>query len=145
MAAENMKSINSHKYGYVPNAIEEKAVETEKLREVYDLYRLVIVKEDAERYEHADAKKGKMLWKKLREPLKIGGKLLALAECLKRKDAPGSLYKSTTESISFFNREQVIIARKIIKIFNICHYWIVKEGEDKVIDKRFLMQELCIK
>ena len=85
MAAENMNSINSQKYGYAPNAIEEKAVENETLREVYDLYRLVIVKEHAERYEHADVKKGKMLWKKLREPLKIGEKVLALAECLKRK------------------------------------------------------------
>ena len=30
----------------------------------------------------ADVKKGKMLWKKLREPLKIGEKVLVLAECL---------------------------------------------------------------
>ena len=72
-------------------------------------------------------------------------KSVSFGRVLKKEEAPGSLYKSTTENISFFNREQVIIARKIIKIFNICHYWIVKEGEDKVIDKRFLRQELCIK
>ena len=51
MAAENMNSINLQKYGYAPNAIEEKTVENKTLREVYDLYRLVIVKEHAERYE----------------------------------------------------------------------------------------------
>ena len=68
--------------------------------------------------------------------------MLELAERLKKKDPPGYLYNSTTENISFFNREQVFVVRKIVKISNIYHYWISKEREDKVIDKRFLGQEL---
>ena len=32
----------------------------------------------------------KELGRKLREPLKIGETVLALAECLKKKDAPGN-------------------------------------------------------
>ena len=59
-------------------------------------------------------------------------------ECLKKKGASGNLYKSATENISFFNCEQVFIARKIVKISNIYHYWISKEGEGRVIGKRFL-------
>ena len=33
-AAENMNSINSQKHGYAPNAIEEKAVESERFRNI---------------------------------------------------------------------------------------------------------------
>ena len=68
--------------------------------------------------------------------------MLALAERFKKKDASCNLYKSTTENISFFNREQVFIVRKIVKISNNYHYWISKEGENKVLDKCFLRQEL---
>ena len=62
MAAENMNSINLQKYGYAPN---------ERLREIYDFYRLVRVKQHAERYEGADIEKDKKLRRKLREPLKL--------------------------------------------------------------------------
>ena len=132
MAAESMNSINLQKYGYAPN---------ERLREIYDFYRLVRVKQHAERYEGADIEKDKKLRRKLREPLKIREKVLALAERLKKKNAPGNLYKSTTEKISFFNRDKLFVIRKIIKIPNTYHYWISKEGEDKEIDTRFLRVE----
>ena len=58
------------------------------------------------------------------------------------KDAPCNLFKSTTKNISLFNREQLSVVRKIIKIPDINYYWISKEGEDKIINKRFLRQEL---
>ena len=54
-----MNSVNSHKYGYAPNAIEEKAVESERFRDIYDFYRLVRIKQHAERYERADVEKNK--------------------------------------------------------------------------------------
>ena len=67
-AAQNMNSINSHKYGYVLNATEEKAVERERFRDIYDFYRLVKVKQHAEKYERVDVAKDKKLRRKLREP-----------------------------------------------------------------------------
>ena len=132
------------KYGYGPNAIEEKAIESKRFRDIYDFCRLVKVKQHAERYEQVDIKKDKKLRRQLIEPIKIGEKVLALAEHLKKKDAPGNLCKSTTENISFFNRKQVFVVRKMVKISNTInyHYWVSKEGEDKVIDKRFLRQKL---
>ena len=139
---ENMNSLNSQKYGYTPNAIEEKAVDNKRFRKIYNSHRLVKVKQHAEIHNRTDVEKDKKLSRELREPLKIGGKVLALAERLKKKDASGNLYKSTTENISFFNHELVFIVREIVKISNIYHYWISKEAEDKVIDKRFLRQEL---
>ena len=69
--------------------------------------------------------------------------MLTLPEHLKKKDAPGNLYKSTTENISFFNREQIFVVKKTVKISNKNYnYWISKEGEVKVINKRFLRPEL---
>ena len=48
-AVENMNCGNSQKYGYAPNAIEEKAVESKRFRDIYNFYRLVEVKQHAER------------------------------------------------------------------------------------------------
>ena len=137
-----MNNIESRKYGYAPDAIEEKALESKTFKEIYDFYRLVKVKEHAERYERADIKKDKVLCRKLREPLKTGEKVLPLAEQIKIKDAPCNLLKSTTENISSFNSEMLFVVTKIIKISDINYYWISKEGEVKIINKRFLRQEL---
>ena len=62
--------------------------------------------------------------KKLRNPLETGEKVLVLAKRLKKKDAPGRLYKSTTENMSFFNREQIFIVRKILPKINSYGYCI---------------------
>ena len=80
----------------------------------------------------------------MRKPLKGGEQVLALAKRLRKKDAPQVyIYKPTTESISFFNRKQIFVVRKIVKTSDNSYlYWISKEGDNRVIDKRFLRQEL---
>ena len=72
----------------------------------------------------------------------VGEKVLVLAERLKKKDAPGSLHNSTTENIPFFNRNEIFTVRKVLPIESSYNYWISKTLDDKVIDKRFLRQEL---
>ena len=59
------------------------------------------VKENRDRVERFDTKVDRRE-KRLRDPLEIGEKVLALAKRLRKKDASGRLYKSTTENISFF-------------------------------------------
>ena len=59
-----------------------------------------------------------------------------------KKDEPGTLYKSTTESVPFFNREQIFIVRKVLEKINSYDYWILKTEDGVIIDKRFLRQEL---
>ena len=138
-----MNSNHLQRYGYVIDVVEEKAAKSEKFRDIYNFYRLAKLRQYAERSKHADIKKDKKLHKKLRESLRIGEKVLALAERLKIKDATVNIYKSTTENISFLNFEQVFVVRKIVKISNKSYnYWIAKEGEGKVIHKHFLRQEL---
>ena len=56
-----MNNIRSQKYGYAPSAIEEKALENKRFWEIYDFYRLVNVREHAERYEGVDIKNDKVL------------------------------------------------------------------------------------
>ena len=49
------------------------------------------------------------------------------------------------ENLSFFNREQIFVVRKVVKTpKDNCLYWISKEGNDKIIDKRFWRQELFV-
>ena len=66
---------------------------------MYDFYRLVKVIQHAEKHGRAYVEKDKKLRRKLKEPLKIGEKVLALAERLKKKDAPSKLCKITTANI----------------------------------------------
>ena len=66
------------------------------------------VKENRDQVERFDAKLDRRE-KRLRDPLEIGEKVLALAKRLRKKDAPGRLYKSTTENQSFFNRDRTFI------------------------------------
>ena len=54
---KNINSTRSQKYGYAADAVEEKAAENEKFRDIYNFYRLVKVRQHAERYERADVKK----------------------------------------------------------------------------------------
>ena len=85
LAVKNMNNIRSQKYGYASDAIEEKALESKRFREIYNSYRLLKVKEHTEKYICADIKNDKVLHRKLREPLKIREKVLALTEWIKNK------------------------------------------------------------
>ena len=66
---------------------------------------------------------------------------MILAERLRKKDAPGRLYKSTTENKSFFNRGRAFIISERSKLNdNTYLYWLKENGQK--IKIRFLRQEL---
>ena len=68
-------------------------------------------------------------------------KVLVLAERLKKKDAPGNLYKASTDNMPFFNRDRICTIYKIAKLNNCTYlYWVDKDGNK--INGRFLRQEL---
>ena len=46
-----------------------------------------------------------------------------------------------TENIPFFNRNEIFTVRKVLSIEDSFNYWISKT-DDKIINKRFLRQEL---
>ena len=80
-----MNKIASQKYGFSPDFVEEKILNDEKFREIYDFHRLIKVRKFAERYERSDIKSDRQFRKKLRSPLEIGEKVLVPAERLKKK------------------------------------------------------------
>ena len=82
-------------YSYTPDAVKE----NKKFRDIFDFYRLIKVKQHLERREYADIRKDKKLHKKLKEPLKIGEKGAGVSRTFEKMDAPGNLYKSTTNNI----------------------------------------------
>ena len=59
------------------------------------------------KYQKLDRRK-----RKLRSPLNLDEKVLVLSERLKKKDAPGNLYKASTDSIPFFNKNQIFAILK---------------------------------
>ena len=142
-AVQNMNNTNSQKYELAPNTIEKKSLEKEDFPEIYDFHRMVKVSKSAERYNQSEVRFDKKSRKKLRSPLTVGKKNLVLAERLRKKDAPGNLYKRTTKNMPFFNRNEVFIVRKVVPTDDTYYYWISKTTDgDKLIDNRFLRQEL---
>ena len=141
-AVQNMNNVNSLKYGVPPKTVEKKPLKDVKFREVYDFHRMVRVSRDAKRYKRNDIRFDKKTRKKLRSPLTVGEKVLVLAQRLRKKDAPGNLYKSMAENISFFNREEIFIVRKVLSKEDSYNYWISKMADSEIINKRFLRQEL---
>ena len=79
--------------------------------------------------------------RKLRSPLNLDEKVLVLAKRLRKKDAPGNLYKASTDNIPFFNRERIFTIYKRVMLNNGTYLYSVEE-KSKRIDGRFLSQEL---
>ena len=139
---QNMNNTKSIKYGLEPEIIEKRSLTDDNFREKFDFYRLKQVSKAFKRYKKHDINIDLRRKKKLREPLTIGERVLILASRVKKKDAPGVLYKSTTENKPFFSRKQVYVIKKIVKIADSYNYWISAEGENQVIPNRFFREEL---
>ena len=68
-------------------------------------------------------------------------KVLVLSDRLKKKDAPGRLYKSTTENRPFFHRSRIFTINKcVLTSDNTYYYWLKENGQE--VQNRFLKEEL---
>ena len=137
---QNMNNTKT-KYRFEPEFIERESLRDENFKERYDFHRLKLISKDSQRYKRHDVKIDLKRKKILREPLVVGERVYILASRLKKKDAPGLLYKSTTENKSFFSKKTIYIVRKVLKINNSWNYWISEEGKD-IISNRFFREEL---
>ena len=79
--------------------------------------------------------------RKLRDPLDIGEKVLVLADRLRKKDALGRLYKSTTENRPYFNRNRIFTINKRVQRSDKTYYYCLNENDQKV-KNQFLREEL---
>ena len=89
--------------------MESKSLKNKDFKEVFNFHRLLKVRKDIERRDRFNEVRDNSKNIRLRDPLKIGEKVLVLAERIRKKDAPGFLYKSTTQNRSFFNREKYLL------------------------------------
>ena len=138
----NMNKTKTLKYGVEPEKIEEKPLTDDNFKEKFDFYRFEKIGKHVARQVRYNAKKDERNPKKLREPLNIGEKILVSAERLKKKDAPGKLYKSTTQNKTFFNKDKVYIIKKRVKTTsNDWYYWVAEENSEIINKFRYLRQE----
>ena len=137
----NMNKTKTTKYQIEPENVEKKALADENFREKFDFYRLTKIGKENKRYKRSMSKKDSYK-RKLRNPLNIGERVLVLSERLKKKYAPGKLYKASTQNKTFYNKNRVFIIRKRLKsLDNVWYYWL-SEANKEIISNRFIRQEL---
>ena len=124
MSTANMNIQPSKKYGFSPEEVERRALESERFRIVYNMQRLEKTDQLNQRQDRHDKKKYSRKRKKLRDDLNIGEKVYVLAERIKKKSAPGKFYKQSVQNISYFNKDTVFTIRKKQTIEGIRYYWL---------------------
>ena len=139
---KNMNNIISTKYGMAPEVVEQKSLgkNGSYFKEVYDFLRIRKIGTNQARNLKFNLKKDQRK-KQLRSPLNLDEKVLVLAERIRKKDAPGSLFKASTENRPFFNREHIFTIYKRSKLNDGSYlYWLTENG--RKIEGRFIRQEL---
>ena len=107
---------------------------------MYDFARLRKVEDNQLRNQKYDQKIDRRK-RTLRSPLYLDEKVLVLGERLKKKDAPGKIFKSTTNNMPYFNRNRIFTIYKCVKLNNGSYlYWVEEDGQK--VKGRFLRQEL---
>ena len=131
------------KYQVVPETTEKRSLNSnggKYFQEIYGFMRIKKIENNQMRNAKYDQKSDRRK-RTLKSPLNLDEKVLVLAERLKKKDAPGNLYKASTDNIPFFNRNRIFTIYKRAKLNNNTYlYWVEEDG--KKIDGRFLRQEL---
>ena len=115
-----MSNVNSMKYELTPETIEKRSLDPndgEYFQEIYDFMRLKKIGNKRSRNEKYGEKLDKRK-RKLKSPLNLDEKVLVLAERLKKKNAPGNLYKASTDNIPLFNRDRISTIYKRAKLEN---------------------------
>ena len=140
MLTANMNIQSSKKYGFSPEEVEKRSLQSEIFRTVYNMHRLEKKHKLNQGQDRYDKKKYDRKRKRLRENLSIGENLYVLAERIKKKSAPGKFYKQSVQNISYFNKDTVFTIRKKQTIDNIMYYWVKSPLAE--LNKRFSRSEL---
>ena len=138
----NMNNTKSQKYQIEPEVVEKKSLSSVKFTDKYDFYRLEKVGKEISRQNRYNNKKDQGNPKKLRDPLQIGEKVLVLSERLRKKDAPGRLYKATTQNKSFFSQKIFEIKKRVLTTTGEWYYWLSEENSNIINNNTYIRQEL---
>ena len=136
-AAQNMNETISTKYQLVPETIEKRSLnpnDGKYFQEIYDFMRSRKIENNQMRNDKYDQKNDRRK-RTLRSPLNLDEKVLVLAERLKKKDAPGNLYKAFTENMLFLNRNRTFTIYKRAKLNSSTYlYWTKEEIKKLIVD-----------
>ena len=97
-----------------PETIDKRSLDPndgQYFQEIYDFMRIKKIENNQMRNNKYNQKIDRRE-RTLRSPLNLNEKFLVLAERLKKKDAPGNLYKASTDNIPFFNRDRIFTIYK---------------------------------
>ena len=100
-AAQNMNETISTKYNLAPETIEKRSLnpnDGKYFQEIYDFVRLRKIENNQMGNDQYNQKIDRRK-RTLRSPPNLKEKVLVLAERLMKKDAPGNLYKPSTENM----------------------------------------------
>ena len=124
ISAQNMNIPPSRKYGLSPEEVESRALESERFKTLFNMHRIEKTGKLIQRMDRYNRKKYSKKIIKLRENLNIGERVYVLAEKIRKKSAPGKLYKQSVQNISYFNKDTVYTIRKKQVIDDIRYYWV---------------------
>ena len=62
--------------------------------------------------------------RQLRDLLNVGERAFILSSRIRKKDAPGSFYKASTENRAFYNRKEIYTIPGVVNIDDIYNYWL---------------------
>ena len=128
-----MNETISMKYQLALQTIEKRSLNPnggKYFQEIYDFMRIRKIENNQMRNDKYNQKIDRRK-RKLRSPLNLDEKVLVLAERLKKKDAPGNLYKAATDNMPFFNRDRIFTTYKRAKLNNGTYlYWLEEYGKN---------------
>ena len=130
----------SKKYGFSPEEVESRALRSERFRTLYNMHRIEKTDKLNQRQDRYDQKKYSKKRNKLRENWNIGERVYALAERIRKKNAPGKFSKQSVQNISVFYKDTVYTIRKKQMIGGVRYYW--TKSPIANLPKRFSRSEL---
>ena len=132
-ATQNMNETISMKYQLALQTIEKRSLnpnDSKYFQEIYDFMRIRKIENNQMRNNKCDQKTDRRK-RTLRSPLNLDEKVLVLAERLKKKDAPGNLYKASADNMPFFNRDRIFTIYKRAKLNDGTYlYWVEEYGKN---------------
>ena len=138
-ATTNMNKKIMPMYNIAPETILRNSLDPKtgsEFQQIYDFHRLDVVGKRHDREKKYFEKIDKQKRRQLRHPLNIGEKVFILASRIRKKDAPGSFYKASTENRPFYNRKEIFTIKDVANNDGIYNYWL------KELQGRFFREEL---
>ena len=132
----------SKKYDLPPEDVERRALWNERFKAIFNMKRTEKTERLHSRLDDYDKKSYSFKKKQLRTDLSISEWVYVLAERIKKKSAPGKIYKQSVQNINYFNKKKIFMIRAKQTINEITYYWLKNSETNRNGSKIFSRSEL---